>query len=77
MTSSGDADDSPVQIVVANEPIQLFFEQPDETARDIPVSDQREVDANRPVHGIASSTSPTRSSAEATCPGWLPNPIRM
>jgi hypothetical protein len=47
----------------------LFFEQPDEAARDVSVSDEGEIDANRPVHWMSSNTSPTRSSAEATCPG--------
>jgi hypothetical protein len=47
----------------------LFFEQCDEAARDIAKSDEGEIGANRLVHWIVSSTSPTKSSAEATCPG--------
>ena len=69
VASRGNADDSPMQVVLSNQSLLLLLEQRHETTADIPISDEREIDANRLAHWILSSTSPTSSNAEATCPG--------
>jgi len=65
-----------LQAVLDRQSVTVLIQQCDKPLRDVAETDEREVGSNRSAHSISSNTSPTRSRAEVTCPGWLPKPIR-